>query len=108
MTETQPITEPGQDTTWRLEGALTIYTVETLRTQMIERLSKPGGLNLDLSAVDSCDCAGLQLLCSARKHPLAPGASFQVDNFSPAIVTAAEGIGLDLSPLKTTPSQARV
>lgn len=100
MTETQSNIEPEQATPWRLEGALTIYTVEALRTQIIERLSHPGGLVIDLAGVNACDCAGLQLLCSARKNTTAAGNTFHISNLSPAIQAAAESIGLD--PLQIT------
>ncbi len=85
--------------TWRLEGALTLYTVETLRPQMMDRLSHRDGFEWDLARVDSCDCAGLQLLCSARKSAVAAEISLKIINPSPAIVTAAEGLGLDLAEI---------
>lgn len=98
MTEMQSNCEAGA---WRLEGPLTIYTVEAIRAQMVERLPQPDGLTLDLGAVDSCDCAGLQLLCSAHKSAIGSGSRFQISQFSPAIVKAAEGIGLSLEAIQT-------
>ncbi|PAW79524.1 MAG: hypothetical protein B9S32_03025 [Verrucomicrobia bacterium Tous-C9LFEB] len=90
--------------TWKLEGALTLYTVETLRPQMMDRLSQRDGLEWDLGKVDACDCAGLQLLCSARKSAMASEISLQIVNPSPAIKTAADGLGLDLSEITKPPT----
>ena len=84
---------------WKLEGALTLYTFENLHPQMVDRLSRRTGQEWDLAQVDSCDCAGLQLLCSARKSATASEISLRIVNPSPAIVSAAEGLGLDLSEI---------
>lgn len=89
--------------TWKLEGPLTLYTVEALRPQMSQRLTGQQHANWDLGSVDSCDCAGLQLLCSARKSAAASGVQLQIENLSPAIAAAAAGIGLELSEITHPP-----
>lgn len=90
--------------TWKLEGALTLYTFENLRPQMLDRLSRRTGQAWDLAQVDSCDCAGLQLLCSARKSATTSEISLQIVNPSPAVVSAAEGLGLDLREITNPPT----
>lgn len=85
---------PASGTPWRIEGDLTVYTVETLRPQMLEHLGQPGTLILDLGAVNACDCIGLQLLCAVRKSAHTLGKMVQATRFSPAILKSAEDIGL--------------
>lgn len=81
---------------YRIEGPLTVYTVEAQRTQLLEQLAAPG-LVLNLEAVDACDCAGLQLLCATVKSARERGLRLEVTSLPPAVVAAAEGIGLDLA-----------
>lgn len=81
----------------RIEGGLTVYTVQELRGQMLERLAAASRLDIDLGAVDACDCAGLQLLCAARKSAFGQGKAFEVVNASQAVRDAAEAIGLSAS-----------
>lgn len=51
---------------------------------------------IDLSGVEKCDTAALQLLCSARKTALAAGKSLQVIDTPPAVHDAAAALGLRL------------
>ena len=81
----------------RIEGPLTVCTAETLRPRLLEGITTPTGMRLDLSAVDACDCAGLQLLVATRKSALAAGRSLQFTNLSAAILNAAQDIGLDVA-----------
>lgn len=101
MTETST-TKSDSTAPLRLEGELTIYNVESWRARIMERLSQPGDVTIDLSGVEKCDCAGLQLLCSARKGVSNAGKGL-LSNLSPSIRAAAENIGLDLSQLHTPP-----
>ena len=86
----------------RLEGALNLYTAEAVRARLVEQVMQPDGLILDLGAVEACDCAGIQLLCAARKSASAAGRPFQLRNVSPSILAAADGIGLDRAELSNT------
>ena len=86
-------------TPWRIESDLTVYTVETLRPQMLEHLGQPGNVILDLGAVSACDCVGLQLLCATRKSAQTLGKALQTIQLSPAILKAAEDIGLNPAEL---------
>lgn len=84
---------------WRIESDLTVYTVETLKPQMLEHLSQSGNIVLDLGVVNACDCVGLQLLCATRKSAEAQGKVLQAIQLSPAILKAAEDIGLHITEL---------
>lgn len=77
-----------------VESALTVYTVENLRSQLLEKLAQSDLLCLDLSQVDTCDCAGLQLLCSARKSAQAQDKGYNLVNCSQAVLDLAQAIGL--------------
>ncbi|MDX2110203.1 MAG: STAS domain-containing protein [Verrucomicrobiota bacterium] len=80
---------------WSIETPLTIYTAGILQPLMLDRIAGPDGLVMDLHGVESCDAAGLQLLCAARKSALIAGRHFQITALSPALVAAMEDIGLD-------------
>lgn len=103
MTPTSSTTTPAEEAScadaqpaYRIEGPLTVYTVEAQRTQLLEQLAAPG-LVLNLEAVDACDCAGLQLLCATVKSARERGLRLEVTSLSPAVATAAQGLGLDLA-----------
>jgi len=81
----------------RIEGPLTVCTAEALRPRLLEGITTPAGMRLDLSAVDACDCAGLQLLVATRKSALAAGRSLEFTRLSPVIRNAAQDIGLDMA-----------
>jgi anti-anti-sigma factor len=51
----------------RLSGDCTIYTAAALHAALLEARAD-GDLELDMSAVQSCDSAGLQLLLHAARH----------------------------------------
>ena len=91
--------ESSEGTAWRPEGALTIYTVEDLRGEFVARMNSSHDMNLDLSGIDACDSAGVQLLCAARKSAQASNKKFRVVRFSEAVTAAAEGIGLRVEEL---------
>jgi len=63
----------------KLSGSLDIYAVEAARAALLEHLDHGAPLHLDLSAVQSCDTAGIQLLCSAQKTATQRGQSFRAE-----------------------------
>jgi phospholipid transport system transporter-binding protein len=88
-----------------VSGPMTVYTVETLRDQFLERLNAGEKLTVDLAGVDACDCAGLQLLCAAHKSVNQSGKGMSLLQVSQAILDAARDAGLDVGEfLDTTKS----
>lgn len=54
--------------TLRIEGELSVYRAAELKQTLLEQLETSTRLELDLSAVDDIDTAGLQLLLLARRE----------------------------------------
>ncbi len=95
-----PTTLPTQTSApWTVDTDLTVYTVVDLRNQLLERFTLADDVTLDLEHVQACDCAGLLLLCAARKTSETLGKPLQILRCSAAVTAAADSIGLNLSEL---------
>jgi len=68
-----------------LEGELTIYNAADAKARLAEVLGRPGGLEVDLSAVTEVDSAGLQLLILARREADRLGKPLHCLGISPAV-----------------------
>lgn len=79
--------------------ALELAHVGAVRDELLAALAV-GSTRFDLSAVASCDLAGLQLLWAAKASAVAHGQRFSVVDPSSAVVAAAATFGLDLSELQ--------
>jgi len=86
-------------TTLPVAGELTIQTVDEIHKLLTDSIRRTPNLLVDFSAVDACDTAGLQLICS-----LGAQAGAQIAALSPAIESAASDIGLPLSKMPIRPS----
>jgi anti-anti-sigma factor len=80
--------------TIRLAGDLDIYTVESGRDALAAMLSDGHGLDLDVSGVENCDAAGIQLLLAARRSALAADKTFFIHTPAPVIEKCGELLGL--------------
>ena len=77
-----------------IKGELTIYTVAELKELLLAKLLTNDELELDLSAVDEFDTAGLQLLITAKRGAMALGRAFKITQHSPAIFNLLDFAGL--------------
>ncbi|MFC4157902.1 STAS domain-containing protein [Chitinimonas lacunae] len=66
-----------------LHGELGIYTVPTLRHQLLERLAAADSLEVDLTGVSDIDTAGLQLMLLAKRLP---GKTVRFSHHSPPVL----------------------
>lgn len=78
----------------RIQGTLSIGETAELREALCHALAETPSLVVDLSAVDGCDTAGLQLLCSARKTADS-ARRVRLVGLSGAIAEMAAALGLD-------------
>lgn len=81
----------------RIEGELTIYRAAELAGAMKATLAQvPAGgeFELDLSGVTEMDCAGVQLLISARRSAHESGRVLRVAGRSPAVVEVLDTLRL--------------
>lgn len=69
---------------------------------LLESFSQNEKIRLDLSRVEECDAAGVQLLCSAKLTAEQTGKRFTVPSASDAVIRAIEGLGLSPSEVFAT------
>lgn len=77
-----------------IEGELTIYNAADWKGRLYEPIARGDSLELDLSAVQELDTAGLQVLIMAKKEALARGQALHLCNHSQAVQDALELCGL--------------
>ena len=77
-----------------LEGGLTIYSVSEHMGLLLRALTPGAEVEVDLSALDELDCAGLQLLVLAKQEAHRQGCELRLSNHSPAVIEALELSGL--------------
>lgn len=77
----------------RLAHSLTVYTVAELRTRLLTYLAEAEHPVLDLGPVGECDCAGVQLLWSARRAAEGTGRRLQLHDCPEPVLAAAERLG---------------
>ena len=87
---------PNDSLTLCLDGDLTIENAAVARDRLAAWMARGENLTLDLSAVKSCDTAGLQLICAALKSAAQSGKSLRMSALPPAVESVAAALGLPL------------
>jgi phospholipid transport system transporter-binding protein len=72
----------------------TIRTINSLQTELAERLDESGPLQIDATAVDRVDTAGLQLLAAFVRDVRAEGRTVDWVGCSDALHKSAQALGL--------------
>lgn len=92
------ITEDESGHLLKLAGWLDIREADQLREALQDFTD--GDLNsaIDVSGVEGCDTAALQLLYSARKTVENAGRRFQIAGLSGAVMETSAALGLPLTP----------
>ncbi len=80
-----------------LAGALEISVGSELKTALRECLAAAQEVTVDLSGVESCDAAALQLLCAAQKTAEQANQGFTFTGLSSAIQEAGAALGVPLT-----------
>jgi anti-anti-sigma factor len=80
----------------RLSTELNLYTVADLRDTLIRVVTRETDPCIDLSRVEVCDTAGLQVLCSAKKTAVCAGKKLRIVNPSTAITDVGQSLGVSL------------
>jgi len=89
----EPLVQPGSPGCAALQGELTIAQANQLHEQLREALAA-GRCHLDLSAVQECDSAGIQLLIATRHSARAQGLPLTLAAASPAVQASLQRYGL--------------
>jgi len=90
------ITELEPDAVLKISGAIDIGGADELCAALAAYAMREPPLTLDLSGVDGCDTAALQLFCSLRKTALDANKALRIGALSTAIVEASAAVGLSL------------
>lgn len=77
-----------------VEGELTIYTAADWKGRLYDPIARGDDLELDLSAVQELDTAGLQLLIMAKKEAAARSQQLLLSNHSRAVQEIFELCGV--------------
>ena len=72
----------------------TIRTITALQSELAERLDESGGVQIDATAVDRVDTAGLQLLAAFVRDLRAESRQVEWVGCSDALNKAAQALGL--------------
>jgi anti-anti-sigma factor len=79
----------------QVRGELHISEAEELRSALLDELAA-SAVVLELSGVDTCDAASLQLLCSLRKSAERDSKRLHITTPSAAVLEASAVLGLSL------------
>ncbi len=80
--------------TFRITGKLDISVAEALKQALTDCLEQHPAIALDLSGVEECGTAALQLLYSARSSAALARKPFRITGVSPAVEKASAALGL--------------
>jgi anti-anti-sigma factor len=80
----------------RISGVLDIDSADSLREALRSCLLLQPHVTADLSEVQACDTAGLQVLLAGRSNAASLGKPFHFHAISPAVAEMAAALGLDL------------
>jgi anti-anti-sigma factor len=83
------------DTALTLTGALDINAAAGVRTALLQYLEQHTCISLDLSQIESCDAAGIQLLLALGKSAEAAGKPLVVVAASDAFTSNSADLGID-------------
>jgi anti-anti-sigma regulatory factor len=83
-----------------LTGALEIGGTEQLRRALLDALAAKAALTIDLSGLEACDAAVLQVLIAARKTAAAAGRELRITALPPAAAEMSAALGLAAGELQ--------
>jgi ABC-type transporter Mla MlaB component len=99
--ETMPIDihENGAIRLCSISGPLSIWEAAETWRAIYPLLCSDRPLHIDLSAVEACDGAGIQIVGLIQREILCGAAHIQVTAVSPALLEAMQTAGMDAQPL---------
>lgn len=83
----------------KIAGAVEIGVAEELRRELCDSLDGSSRLVVDLSGIDACDAAALQLFCSVRKSAERLSKVVEFGVLPEAVVRACDDLGLSVEEL---------
>ena len=86
--------ESKNNNTIKLNGTISIYEAADIHKRILQSFTENNTVSIDLSDVDTCDAAGMQLLFSAIKAGEEKGNQIIITQASEAFQETARLIGL--------------
>ncbi len=86
----------GDTRTMQIEGTLCIPDVALLKKKILDTLESCESVVLDLSSVDDCDTAGIQLLVAASRISSERGKTILIGRYSEPVRSTATKLGVKL------------
>jgi anti-anti-sigma factor len=83
----------------KISGLLDIDAADSLREALLDCFRSQSVVTADLSGVDMCDAAALQVLLAGRENAVSAGKAFRVVATSDAITVTAAALGFSISEL---------
>jgi anti-anti-sigma factor len=80
----------------KVSGTLDIEAANPLREAIIDSFRNQSDIAADLSEVDQCDAAALQVLLASRQYAVSTGKAFSIIMPSVAITAMAAALGLSI------------
>lgn len=87
------------ETPLALTGLLHIDTVDDLHKCLMDHVAGRGAISLDVSEIESCDAAGLQLLLALKRSADASNKTFAIVAASDALTAIAGRLGVSAAQL---------
>ncbi len=82
------------NSTMRIEGEFSIYRAAELKASLLTALNQTKELEIDLSAVNEIDTAGIQILVAIKKHAVATQKIVHLVAHSQAVTEVLELLNL--------------
>jgi anti-anti-sigma factor len=93
--------DPNDAAPLKITGEQSIRTADELQKALAEHLDRGLDVVVDLSEVDECDTAAMQLIYALRQSAVQRKQRFHITAVSPAITETAAALGLGIEELMT-------
>jgi ABC-type transporter Mla MlaB component len=93
------ITTTDGGSSLKISGPLQVSEADALRASLLVTAAQSQPATIDLSEVEECDTASLQLLCAARKPSPTSGRRLELRNPSEALLKISSALGLSTEEL---------
>jgi len=97
------IVQDQRYTSLELAGILDINTTEEVHKALLAHFERHDRISLDLSQIESCDAAGVQLLLAAQRSGEASGKSFGVVGATDTFTAVCAALGIPSEQLIAAP-----
>jgi anti-anti-sigma factor len=88
------ITQSAEGKVVHVAGELSLYTAHDLRDALATALARESALSVDLSGIETCDTAAIQVLCSAVMTAASAGKEIGITGAPAAVVDVSQSLGV--------------